>query len=145
MTESFLQEKLNKILVDIVSVTDDVRMEQLRDEYLEVESALLEQKDQTKIQCYKDLYKICSFTEAIECTNNINISEICKMYKLRELTSLDNTRVLTPFLSACNATLIIKDMEGIVIDNIGKGEKEYNVYVYCLSKYKLDMTPCVLK
>lgn len=140
MTETQLQERLNKILVDIVSVTDEVRMEQLRDEYNDVESMLEKQRE---ITGYLSLYRTCSLSEALEKTNNINVSEICKMFKLRPLTGLDNVRVLVSFLSACDATLVILDVGNVIVDTIGRGSKEYRVYVYCLSKYNLDMTPCV--
>ena len=143
MTQSTLQEKLNKILVDIVSVTDDIRREQLQEEYVEIEAALIVEKEFTELQSYQSLYKTCSLSEALEQSNNINVSEICKNYKLRPLTTLDNTRLLAPFLSACNATLVIKDMEGMVVDKIGKGDKEYTVYIFCLLKYNLNMTTCL--
>jgi hypothetical protein len=158
MTENILQEKLNKILVDIVSVTDEVRREQLQDEYFEVEAALIELSTKEKevrdkqegllikeneLDIYKNLYKETSLVEALENINNINVSEICKKFKLRPLTNLENTRTLIPFLSAVNATLVIKDMEDVLVDSIGKGEKEYTVNIFCLSKNKLDMRTCV--
>ena len=135
-----LQERLNKILVDIVSVTNEIRIEQLREEYNEVESKLLELSE---LEHYKRLYRTCSLSQALENTNNIDISKICKIFMLRPLTTLDNTRLLIPFLSACNASLEIRDMQSVLIDTIGKGETKYTVYVYCLSKYNLGITPCV--
>lgn len=143
MGESIVQQKINKILVDIVSVTDEIRREQLQDEYFELEAQLIHEQELTLIESYKTFYKRCSLSEALYKNNNINVSEICKSYKLRALTTLDNTRTLVPFLAALNATLVIKDMEEIVVDTIGKGSIQYNVYVHCLSKYKLHMDTCI--
>ena len=143
MTESILQQKINKILVDIVSVTDEIRREQLQDEYFELEAQLIHEKELSSIDSYKTLYKKCSLSDSLDHTNNINVSDICKSFKLRPLTTLDNTRTLVPFLSALNATLLIKDMEETLVDTIGKGTVEYTVYIYCLSKYKIDMETCV--
>jgi hypothetical protein len=143
MTESKLEDKLNRILVDIVSVTDDVRRQQLQDEYFEVETQLLEEKELTSLDFYRRRYRVTSLTEALDATNSIGVSEICKKYKLRPLTTLENTRTLTAFLSAMDATLVIKDMEGVLVDSIGRGKVLYNISIFCLSRNKLDMTPCV--
>ncbi len=143
MTESKLENKLNKILVDIVSVTDDVRREQLQEEYFELEAQLLEEKELTSLDFYRRRYRVTSLIEAISSSNGINVSEMCYKYKLRPLTSLENTRTLTPFLSAMDATLVIKDMEGVLVDTIGRGKVVYNISIFCLSRNKLDMTPCV--
>jgi hypothetical protein len=143
MTESKLENKLNRILVDIVSVTDDVRRQQLQEEYFEVETQLLEEKELTCLDFYRRRYRVTSLTEALDYTNGINVSEICKKYKLRPLTTLENTRTLAAFLSAVEATLVIKDMEGVLVDTIGRGTIVYNICIFCLSRNKLDMTPCV--
>jgi hypothetical protein len=139
MTESKLEDRLNRILVDIVSVTDEVRREQLQDEYFEVEAQLLEEKECN----YKKRYKTTSLTEALNITNGIDVGEICNKYKLRPLTTLENTRTLVPFLSAIDGALVIRDIDGIVVDTIGRGKVVYNICIFCVSKNKLDMTPCV--
>ena len=136
MNQTQLQEKLNKILVDIVSVTDEIRIEQLREQYLEVETEL-------EKTTYKNLYYTTSLSDALEKTNNINLSQLYKKYKLRPLTTLDNTRVLVSFLSASDSRLVIKDMQDVIVDTIGKGSTIYTIYIYCLSKYELNMTPCI--
>lgn len=143
MTESKLEDKLNRILVDIVSVTDEVRREQLQDEYFEVEAQLIEERESTSLDNYKKRYKTTSLTEALNTTNGIDVGEMCNKYKLRPLTTLENTRALVPFLSAVDGTLVIRDMDGIVVDRIGRGSREYNICIFCLSRNKLDMTPCV--
>jgi hypothetical protein len=143
MTESKLENKLNRILVDIVSVTDDVRREQLQDEYFEVEAQILEEKESINRNDYMSKYKKCSLIEALDYTNGIDVVEICNKYKLRPLTTLENTRTLAPFLSATDSQLVIRDMEGVVVDKIGRGTVMYTVYVYCLLKKELDMTTCV--
>ena len=143
MTESKLENKLNRILVDIVSVTDDVRREQLQEEYFEIQSQLLEEKELTSLDFYRRRYRVTSLVEALEVTNGIDVAEICNKYKLRPLTTLENTRTLVSFLSAVDATLVIRDMEGVLVDTVGRGSREYNLYVYCLSRSRLDMTPCV--
>jgi hypothetical protein len=143
MTESKLEDRLNRILVDIVSVTDEVRREQLQDEYFEVEAQLLEEKETTSLDNYRRSYKTTSLTEALEVTNGIDVSGMCNKYKLRPLTSLENTRSLVAFLSAVDATLVIRDIEGVVVDTIGRGSREYSITIFCISKTKLDMMPCV--
>lgn len=143
MTESKLENKLNRILVDIVSVTDDVRREQLQEEYFEIQTQLLEEKEVTSLDFYRSRYRVTSLVEALDSTNGIDVSEICGKYKLRPLTTLENTRTLVAFLSAVDVTLVIRDMEGVLVDTIGRGTREYVLYVYCLSRTRLDMTPCV--
>lgn len=143
MTESKLENKLNRILVDIVSVTDDVRREQLQEEYFEIQSQLLEEKELTSLDFYRRRYRVTSLVEALEVMNGIDVAEICNKYKLRPLTTLENTRTLVAFLSALDATLVIRDMEGVLVDTVGRGTVVYNLYVYCLSRSRLDMTPCV--
>lgn len=143
MTESKLEDKLNRILVDIVSVTDEIRREQLQDEYFEVEAQLLEEKESANRKGYMSRYRKCSLVEALDSTNGIDTSEICNKYKLRPLTSLENTRTLAPFLSCMDARLVIRDMEGVIVDTIGRGTVVYSVYVYCLSGKDVDMSTCV--
>jgi hypothetical protein len=143
MTESKLEDKLNRILVDIVSVTDDVRRQQLQDEYFEVETQLLEEKDSENRKRYMSRYRKCSLLEALDSTNGIDTFEICNRYKLRPLTTLENTRTLAPFLSCMEARLVIRDIEGNIVDMIGRGTIVYTVYVYSLSGKEVDMSTCV--
>ena len=143
-----LTQRLNTIIVKIVSISDDVLKQQLHDEYLEVEDMINEKTNIlyteslhqelylmyiSQLEYYKTQYTVCSLTDLLPNTS---------IQRLRQLTTLSDKRTLIPFLQANNLKLIVKDMELVTIDIIGNGSNIFKVNVYCLSKYAIDLQTC---
>ena len=143
-----LTQRLNTIIVKIVSISDDVLKQQLHDEYLEVEDMINEKTNIlyteslhqelylmyiSQLEYYKTQYTVCSLTDLLPNTS---------IQRLRQLTTLSDKRTLIPFLQANNLKLIVKDMELVTIDIIGNGSNIFKVNVYCLSKYTIDLQTC---
>jgi hypothetical protein len=129
-----MQEKINALYVRLVCVTDDVLREQLTAEY----NTLLQDKE---LSAKRAEFQPCTLLDLL-LKANVNVEEIYTNYRLRQLTTLSDRRTLIPFLQAFDAKLIIKDMESITINTIGNGNNVFDVYVYCLSKYAIDLQPC---
>lgn len=143
-----LTQRLNTIIVKIVSISDDVLKQQLHDEYLEVEAMINEKTNilyseslhyelhlmyTSQLEYYKAQYTACSLAELLPNTS---------IQRLRQLTTLSDKRTLIPFIQACNLKIVVKDMELVTIDTIGNGTNIIEINVYCLSKYAIDLQPC---
>lgn len=97
-----LTQRLNIIILKIVSISDEVLKQQLCDEYLDVK-LMINEKTLTlyelylmytlQLEYYKAQYMICLPTEVLPNTS---------MQRLRQITTLLNKRTIIPYLKANN-------------------------------------------
>lgn len=136
-----LTDKLHNLNVRIICVTDDELRKQLQAEYDELYNLIQTNKRKEELEIYFSKFQPCTLYDLL-LKSNINIELLYKTFRLRPLTTLYDKRTLIPFLRAFDAKLIVKDMDSITVDTIGNGSNIFEVYVYCLSKYAIDLQPC---
>lgn len=151
-----LNEQHANLLCRLVGVSDDILREQLREEYIAVENSIaettakIESLDKQAINelsknifdDMRDFYvhqfrAVDSIIEAINVTNQVDLSLIAQQHRVRLPTSISDRRTLCLLTTVLNRQIKLLDYEGILIDTIGR---EYSnapliIYIMCFSKY----------
>jgi hypothetical protein len=131
-----LNENYNNILVRIVSVSDNVVREQLKEEHDMIHDMIQHADNElTQIRFKYMAYEhkkqyLCLITPTdfanslYDIYNNVvDIGKMSKINRVRQPCSLNDRRKLIIFCRVLNAVILVKDIEGIVIDYIGDIKK----------------------
>lgn len=132
-----LLEEHNNELIQVISVSDEVSKEIFRESYLEVQNKLqmaeayyksLESQFLAEIvdelfleylSFYASQFVECSVEQAF-LTNNLDLQELTKKYRMRPITSLEQKRELCILMNEMHIQLKLIDYEGKPVDVIGK-------------------------
>jgi hypothetical protein len=131
-----LHENYNSILVRIVSVSNSVVREQLKEEHDMIHDSIVHANNEFihirfKYMVYEHKKQYLSLIIPTDFVNSIydshnNVVDICKMSKInrvRQPCSLNDRRKLLIFCQVLNVLILVKDVEGIVVDYIGDIKK----------------------
>lgn len=148
-----LNEKYNQILVRLVCVSDAVLQEQLKSEHDDVYAKLTIAETQCThanlldmVEAHLDSYKSfgspCTLVDAFVFRDRKKKvfakqtqTQTRMRMRLRIPNKLTDRRRLSILCDALNYTMYIHDLEGYVVDSIGKGTIAVSVYIDLLSRF----------
>jgi len=134
---SKLLDEHNTTLIQAISVSDEVSKEIFQEAYLDVQNKLqiaeayyksLEPQLLAEIadglfaeylSFYASQFIECSIEDAF-LTNNLDLQELTKKYRMRPITSLKQKRELCILMNEMRIQLKLIDYEGKLVDTIGK-------------------------
>lgn len=153
---SNLEKEQNNLILRISGVTRVDLLEELQEEYeelcqhiclkkSEIDAYETEQKKYTLEKMVidtQDFYtsqfkKTNSLVEALDITNKIDMMELCKVNRLRPISTYDRHKLCT-FATMLKRKIVILDLENIQVDLIGNPtHQELKLYLYCMSTYEV--------
>lgn len=142
---NILCEKKNELIIRIAGVTDEILMEQLREEY-----QMLDEKIQRAEQAaWNELFVAmcddirefyaCQFKpesniiQALEITNNVKLEDICQRSRIRAPKSMLDRRQLCILADALKKKIVVRDIEGYTLDTIGVWPENLSLHINCFS------------
>jgi hypothetical protein len=145
-----LTESSNNILIRLVGVTDVLLLEQLRDDYqnsvsyiaakeAEYYKKLLVTIKERFIKNYKGHFlPIDNIISHLDKTYNTQLTDDIKKYRLREPKDIHDRRNLLLIANTLNVTFVVKDLEGYILDTIGKHKMQYEITVDLMKRFSSD-------
>lgn len=151
-------ENRNDLLVRIISVTDDILRDQLREEYLACETELaelgrlIENKSiaytnhmakfvlEEMIQFYENQFIACELSEIFSLHN---LSDEFKRLRMRPICNLSQRRELCLFLNEIKRQIVLCDYENIPFEKIGKIDDPNPIKINCRGFSKIQTTTMV--
>jgi hypothetical protein len=144
-------EEHNKLIVRISAVTDDILLEQLREEYQMMESYIMENEKEYLHALFKSMTNIhkknyssqfieeSDIIDVLAITNEkINLYQIIDKHRMRRPKTIKDRRLLLQLTQILKCNIIIKDLESYIIDILGKNEpsdKDLIVYINHFSRF----------
>ena len=153
-----LYQQQNDLVQRIAGLTDYILKEQVQEEFVMLEEKIAKIREQVETRSlHEKLVEICkehvayyktqfilekNMVTAIEKTNNIDLTLLLNKHRLRIPKGLNNRRDLCIMANALKKVVVVKDLEGIIIDQIGNWEKNDSLvdlpvlilYVFFFSK-----------
>lgn len=142
-----LTEEYNQLLIKLVSVTDIVLKEQLKEEHDILEKSLVDAIAECTHAKLLDLVdehtaKYKSMVMDASLLDSLVYSDTKKKVvidtgnmRLRMPESLLDRRILCVLCDALSYTIHIHDLEGYVVDTIGKGSIDLSIYIDLLTRF----------
>jgi hypothetical protein len=144
---AFLTSEFNRTIIRMVSVTDMVLKNQLRDEH----NLIADQLDKETSECYNALFQdividhkkqyIDQIKEVSFMNSLIHSDSKKKVFvdfnnmRIRIPTSIQDRRLILIICSVLNYTIHIHDLEGYVVDSIGNGSIDLSAYINMFSRF----------
>lgn len=151
-----LEREHENLLLRIVGVTDYILLEQLQQDCINIENAILVTKASCKeleqvmllkilediknshMQFYSKQFKISDPITCLEKTNNITLRDFIKNKRLRLPENIKQKRELCIIANELNKKIVLLDYESSIIDYIGKGIEEIKLYCKCFSRFNQE-------
>ena len=143
------QEHYNNILVRLVSVTDVVLQEQLKEEH-DIQAkclqnaqhlcamALLRDVVEEHTAKYESMFETADISNALfysDTKKKVVLDDLTEKLRIRHPKSIADHRLLIIMCNALKFKLHIHDMEGYVVDTIGRGDIDVSVYIRMFSRF----------
>jgi hypothetical protein len=152
-------DTLQELIIRIASVSDNILREQLREEYVLLKTVLDDNNSKylNKQLAYtsnehKELYRKqfideYDIVDALVITNKKrNIYQLFKKHRIRQPKTIQERRLLLHLTDVLKANIDVKDMEGYIVDTIGRNDTSINdimVYVNHFERFAKYDVSCV--